>query len=198
MGNEQRTEFHRSYLKPGSVIIDIGGHTGEDTMRFIQYFGSEITILVYEPHPKYFTILTEKFKNYPQVKLFNYGLDGTARMATLSDDTDGSSVFKEGTISIELREVNQVISQYLKDSGRKEIDLLHINCEGCEFGLLEGIIDQRVTNLFKNIEMQFHYYDFKGMDNIARMCRIQEQLSITHKSSFLFKYVWENWERVDS
>jgi hypothetical protein len=45
---------------------------------------------------------------------------------------------------------------------------------------------------FKNIQVQFH--DFIIENATERMENIQKQLAKTHKITYQFNFVWENWQ----
>jgi len=46
--------------------------------------------------------------------------------------------------------------------------------------------------IFKNLQIQFH--DFIIDNANERMENIQTQLAKTHKITYQYKFVWENWE----
>ena len=98
------------------------------------------------------------------------------------------------------------------------INLLHLNCEGCEFDALEGLIDtdfvKRVQNIFVQVpndtswvilpQLGFHihcslhaYLDqFHGHDNPAKheqRCHLHELLRRTHTLHLNVPFLWETW-----
>jgi FkbM family methyltransferase len=191
-GNSGRYKHH-SYLKNNGVIVEIGGFTGEDTQTFLEQY-PDVTMHVFEPHPTYFSSLVERFKGNPKVISYPFGLDEASKIAFLVDSSDGSSAYS-GTgqkIPIFLREAVQELKSIVSQH-KKSIDLLNINCEGCEYGLLEQILEQNSAHLIENIQVQFH--PIESIDSTPRYCRIQSLLSKTHKKTFYYHYVWENWKR---
>ena len=68
---------------------------------------------------------------------------------------------------------------------------MKVNIEGGEYDLLEGLIENGLTARIRNIQVQFH--DFVP-NAYERMKNIQLSLSKTHKITYQFEFVWENWE----
>ena len=50
-------DFIRPYLKPGSVVIDIGAHIGNFTIPMMRAVGKNGLVIAYEPHPTIFKCL---------------------------------------------------------------------------------------------------------------------------------------------
>jgi hypothetical protein len=73
------------------------------------------------------------------------------------------------------------------------IDLLKINIEGGEYELLEHIIEKTLQNKIRNIQVQFHTWIENCED---RRKNIQDILRKTHKLTYNYDFVWENWERL--
>lgn len=71
----------------------------------------------------------------------------------------------------------------------KDIALCKINIEGMEYDLLEYMMP--FISEVKNLQVQFHLIE--GYDK--RYKRISEELSKTHKLTWRYPFVWENWER---
>ena len=83
------------------------------------------------------------------------------------------------------------IRQFLNDSGIDTIDLIKINIEGAEYELIEGIIDNKIHLKIKNLQIQFH--DFFP-DAKERVDILRKKLAKTHKPTYTYDFVWENWE----
>ena len=85
------------------------------------------------------------------------------------------------------------IDKILSDNNINQVDLLQINIEGDEYGLMEYMIESNTIDKFKNIQIQFHL----GIDNdIERRNIIQKNLvSKGFKNKFDYPFVWESWEK---
>jgi hypothetical protein len=80
-----------------------------------------------------------------------------------------------------------------------DIDLLTMDCEGCELEVLESLLENNMINYFKNIQFESHSHvmGFKRNDWQRRYCVIQENMSRSHRLTFQYKHMWENWRRLD-
>jgi hypothetical protein len=199
---DQGRYSHHEYLnnETDSVVIEVGGFTGVDSQKLLDIYPT-IALHIYEPHPSYFGQLVDRFIKDSRVTVYPFGVDGGYKIAFLKDSTDGSSVYdtkavhqKALGIKIVLRDAVQEFKS-LVALYDKPISLLQVNCEGCEYGLLDAIVDDEfAVGLIDNIQVQFHTMKDDG-EGLHRYCRIQSLLSRTHQQSFGFHYVWENWRR---
>ena len=91
------------------------------------------------------------------MSVHNYGLGDSTRTVLLApEDLQGQGTFamedtdQEGgeKISLDIREASLVVSNVTAGAGAQDLDLLHVNCEGCEYEMLENIIR---ANLHPNI-----------------------------------------------
>ena len=80
------------------------------------------------------------------------------------------------------------------------IDILHINCEGCEWELLSRLAD--VAGSFERInvlQVSFHNYGNDGIGALLpQYCTIREALRRTHEPVSLVPFGWERWVRKDT
>lgn len=81
--------------------------------------------------------------------------------------------------------------------GTFDIDLLTMNCEGCEFEALETILSTNVVNHLRNIQFATHSTIPGLKDPIQRYCNIQQLLMRTHRPTYQYKFIWESWRRRD-
>jgi hypothetical protein len=79
------------------------------------------------------------------------------------------------------------------DNGSVEkIDLIKINIEGGEYELLSRLIETGLIDKINNIQVQFHEVT---STSLSEMHIIQQSLSKTHKPTYQYEFVWENWVR---
>ena len=65
------------------------------------------------------------------------------------------------------------IDKILLDNNINQVDLLQINIEGDEYGLMEYMIEGNIIDKFKNVQIQFHL----GIENdVERRSNIQKNL----------------------
>ncbi len=148
-----------------------------------------------EPVPEFYNHLVTKYENYKKIKVMNVGVstDKNEATKTLYVSSDGSST----NFNINVKSVIQIktmpIDKILSDNNINQVDLLQINIEGDEYGLMEYMIESNTIDKFKNIQIQFHL----GIDNdIERRNIIQKNLvSKGFKNKFDYPFVWESWEK---
>ena len=74
------------------------------------------------------------------------------------------------------------------------IDLIKINIEGSEYDLLDHLIETGLHTIVKNFQIQFHNI---APDSKDRMENIQEKLRKTHRQTYSYEWLWENWTILD-
>jgi hypothetical protein len=83
--------------------------------------------------------------------------------------------------------------QILSDENIAEVALMKLNIEGAEYDLLEHMIANGTISQVRAIQVQFHL----AVPNAERrMEAIQSRLERTHRLTFQYRFVWENWERL--
>jgi hypothetical protein len=96
-----------------------------------------------------------------------------------------TSMFSEGNTFYDCVD----IAPFLKS----EVALVKINIEGGEYELLNYIIDTGLIKNIKNIQVQFHLIE---QDNDFVYGKLSDRLYETHKITWRYPFVWENWERL--
>ena len=185
--------FDPAGFRRGAHIIDVGSYVGEDLVEFVQKnpkLAADITILTYEPVVSIRAKLLPNVKPYPNIQVSGDGLGDhnyTTCFATTGDAThevspDDGRCTENSTI-VDVAAVVGAIAR---------IDLLHINCEGCEYRILKRLIDARATDRIDAIEVQFHL----RWVTPAQYCEIERGLrSLGYSNVYSFPFVWELWER---
>ena len=183
-------------LNNDSVVIDLGGYYGLWIDEILKKNNPNIpNIILVEPVPEFYNHLFTKYENYEKIKVMNVGVstDKNEATKTLYVSSDGSST----NFNINVKSVIQIktmpIDKILSDNNINQVDLLQINIEGDEYGLMEYMIESNTIDKFKNIQIQFHL----GIDNdIERRNIIQKNLvSKGFKNKFDYPFVWESWEK---
>lgn len=198
-GNPQIRHTHHKYLKEDSLVLEVGGNKGEDTTEFVRLYN--LRIITLEPVEEYANNLKDHFKNNPKVSVVNLGLSDKTEViyAQLSGKGgEGTSKFSEahGGTPLVLADTNEFFLK-LGTITRFQVDLMSVNCEGCEYDLLEAILSSSLVTQFKNIQFAMHS-TLLGLSNpIARYCQIQELLKRTHTPTYQYRFIWESWKRKD-
>ena len=117
--------------------------------------------------------------------------DGNNSTKTLYISNDGSSTNFTTNTSIQIETLP--IDKILSDNYINQVDLLQINIEGDEYGLMEYMIESNIIDMFKNIQIQFH---LGIINDVERRSIIQKKLiSKGFKNKFDYPFVWESWEK---
>jgi FkbM family methyltransferase len=177
-------------LNENSLVFDLGGHEGQWASDIFSRYCC--TIHIFEPVQEFAGLIEQRFSKNRKILVHKFGLASQSRKATIAVCGDGSSIFKDGR---DLREITLMrASDFFRENGIREIDLMKINIEGAEYELLEHLIEAGFTPCIKNIQVQFH--DFVPHAH-ERMVAIQARLADSHLVTYQYAFVWENWRIKD-
>ncbi|XP_061183056.1 uncharacterized protein LOC133191329 [Saccostrea echinata] len=189
---------HHKYLNSDSIVLDIGGNKGEDADAMIQAYHPG-TYLILEPINSLFTSLVEKFRGYKNVILYNFGIaskNDIFYVNVVGHGGDATSVFTENKGGkCELRVFNTTDFMYRLGVQCLDVDLITINCEGCEFDILETLISSGLISRFKHVQFATHPTLPHLERPVERYCEIQQKLARTHIIDYQYKFCWETWRR---
>lgn len=153
--------------KKDAIFFDIGANVGE-LSYFLNYYLPNSLIYSFEPNPNTFKILSEKFKERDNVRIFNYGFSSVEKNATLysyeKDSTSGhASLLKE--VFTDLYKANSIIDfqiflktldGFCKEFSVENIDYIKIDTEGFEFDILKGGTGILMENKISLIQFEFN------------------------------------------
>ncbi len=187
-------------LNSSSLIVEVGGNIGQDTSKFIQLYNS--SIISFEPLVPMAKDLIEKFKTNPKIEIQPYGLGDRARnlsVEPVDSSNTGTSIFRKISSTnssiiqqIQLLEVVQVIENIRRTKTKDGmIDMISMNCEGCEFEIIPALILNNLTQYFRIIQFATHIDVLKNASCIY--CQIEQALERTHKIIYRYTMLWEAW-----
>jgi len=146
-----------NFLNPkGGVVIDIGASIGDTPIYFCVEGAKKVIAL--EPYPYTFKLLSENVKINgcaDKIILLNagYGKDGVIRIDENFIPSSGSDLkeSKDGKgRQINLYSLKTILSMFnIKEA------VLKMDCEGCEYNLLNE--DRDTIRRFKRIQIEYHY-----------------------------------------
>lgn len=152
-------------LNKNSICIDCGANIGRVTEIFANT-GAEV--FSFEPNPFAFKILSKKFENNSKVNCFQKAVLNKETKVNLymhqynKEDnifwSQGSSIYKtKNDVNInDFIEVETVdLIKFIKNLN-KEIDILKLDIEGCEYDVLLSIINENLHNKIKHILVETH------------------------------------------
>ena len=176
-------------LSKDSIVFDLGGYKGEWASCIYSMY--QCNVQVFEPHPSFNKHLNLMFRSNSKITVYPFGLGKETEAFKLYSNEFSSSIYNKVSDSKVDITIKKFID-FINKEGIKSIDLIKINIEGGEYDLLEHILETGFMENIKNLQIQFHNF-VENSD--SRMEDIQTRLSKTHKTTYQYNYVWENWER---
>lgn len=128
--------------RDGDCIVDVGAGIGDDVVVFSRLVGNTGHVVAIEAHPATFrclakTIAANRLRNVTAIQVAVGADEGVAHLSDKQDYIGNSIVDGEGTISVRVRPLDDVINERV---GRP-ISLLKMNIEGAETAALQGMRD---------------------------------------------------------
>ena len=186
--NEKKQLRYSYPLNNKSVVFDLGGYDGQWASDIYSRYNCKIYI--FEIVKKHYKEIQNRFKKNNNIKAFNVGISNKNKTRKVYiDDTSSSTLKRKGNYeNITLAEA----AKFFKKHKINKIDLLKINIEGGEYNLLEHLIQTNFIKKITDIQVQFH--DFVPNAK-ARMQTIQKDLAKTHRLTYQYPFIWENWHK---
>ena len=198
------------YCEPHTMIVDVGSFVGDDLVKFLSRCTANLTVHTFEPVRMLRDQLLERrarlaHPEYLQSHAFGLGDSnrsvcfGQARMVGAAGTMALSSPHQRSASAC-------VAPGWIVDAAHTlrrfaRIDLLQINCEGCEYEVLERLLSwpassaQSPLAAVRAIEVQFHLA-IGPQSETSRYCRIEERLRERGYSlDYRFPFTWERWSR---
>jgi FkbM family methyltransferase len=123
----------KSYIKRGSVVIDVGANIGSHTIAYLDATGPEGKVFGYEPHPESFACLIlncpEAVTRQCAIGAFN----GVANL-TMADGNLGASFLSAEGVEVPITTLDTESSHY----PYLPVSFIKIDVEGCEPEVLIG------------------------------------------------------------
>lgn len=174
-----------------SLVLDAGGYRGDWAAKIHDRYGANIYI--FEPVPEFADDIRRRFAGNPSVRVFEFGLadkDGGARIHLDGDATSTVAKSNNHWAIVDIRDAAGFIARERID----RIDLLKINIEGGEYALLRRLLESGLIGICRDIQVQFH--EFVPNSHALRE-ELRSGLSKTHRPTYEYFFVWENWRRRD-
>lgn len=186
-GNEKRYSYH-SYLSDQSTVVEIGGFTGVDINAMRDIYGP-FRVLLFEP--LFYTKAKTTFEGDNNVEVYPYGIGSTTRKVSFA--VDGVASKPAATAHVDVTEVEiRKLADVVQELQVETVDLLQINCEGCEWEVLEELLEG--PDIFKHIQVQFHGGASWVPDRLNRYASIQDRLARRYLLVYDVPWVWQMWK----
>lgn len=183
--NSLRLDYN---LNENSIVFDLGGYEGKWAAKIFSKYCCFIHI--FEPVIEFASRIENRFSRNKKVTVYKFGLSNENKISKILIDKNSSSFYKSGKEVTNARLVRAV--DFIKKNRIEKIDLMKINIEGGEYDLLEHLIVSGFIKKIKNIQIQFHDFIPNAKE---RMESIQKELKKTHRLTYQYIFVWENWVR---
>lgn len=184
------------------VIVDIGGNVGDDVSLFVQH-NPQARIFTFEPMPKVFQQLKGRFADNPNVFAQNFACSDKNGQMELTIDPEGGngigatmmdSKVEGEHVQVQLRDVDEILAWVEKETGQVP-DLLSMNCEGCEYTVMQRLSDKGWLGKIPNVQLSWHVAgDVKG--RVGKRCEFESLLWKTHTRKWKSGFGWVAWQKL--
>lgn len=178
-------------LTPESVVLDCGGYEGRFAAGIYDRYGCTVHVL--EPVKHFYDGIVLRFgADHPKVRVHNIGIGSTCRTDRFSIKGDMTGPYADNpeTESVSIVGVDRLFS--VLGLWLIGVDVMKLNIEGGEFETIEALMDGKMINNVRNIQVQWHSV---VPDYQARYDALQAKLAQTHHLTFDHGWVWQNWAR---
>ena len=150
-------ESYKELRIPNSIIVDIGANIGDSAIYFA--LSGAKKVIAIEPQLKSYESLVSNVKlNKIESIILPLRAGVGARHeilsmgASISNPSGGTSLNpKYGGEQLEIIDLRYIVDNFLSD-----VNLLKIDCEGCEYDFFDGASTEDLRR-FKRIVMEYHY-----------------------------------------
>jgi len=164
-------EFIASFLPENPIILEAGGHYGEDTERLSLKWPKGL-IYTFEPNPEAYTRLEAIGKYYNNIKTFPFGIFSHTGYYTfnLNPLTDGSSsLFNDNKVpgvtwyqDTPITVFCKNLDEWAEENGVTHIDYMWLDMEGAEY--LTLLHAPKILDTVSVISTEVNFREFrKGM-----------------------------------
>ena len=148
------------------TFFDVGGNRGYYTSIILSEFNSPTTH-VFEPVPRLYNILDNKFGGFDNVTLNNFGCsDDVGSMsfyeivAPGNEDAEGLSSFNYRPVygrfnCNEIMVDTIVLDEYINENNITNVDFIKVDTEGHELQVLKGLKNSLDRNIIKYIQIEY-------------------------------------------
>ncbi|HLX68179.1 MAG TPA: FkbM family methyltransferase [Verrucomicrobiae bacterium] len=129
-------------LRPGMTVMDVGANVGLLARQFCRQVGSSGRVYAFEPDPLTFQFLefnTRSFKNKELTQCAVSDNQGPALLHLNFTSGTGNSLLNQGHSTESVPVTCVSLDEFLKQRGNPSVDVIKIDVEGAELGVLRGM-----------------------------------------------------------
>ena len=134
------TQFVRSVVQPGEVVIDIGANVGWYSTLLSEQVGASGRVYGFEPNLAAYRLLTESAKQYPQLEIIPAAVTDYEGEAELNVSLYGeqSSIGDIPTAVAKQKCSVTTLDTFLQSRGEAFVHFVKCDAEGAELSILRG------------------------------------------------------------
>ena len=184
-------EYIKPFLPENPVILEAGGHYGEDTVILARRWPLA-RIYTFEPCPTYYKRLSLAIKDYPQIHSFPYGLYSRTGVYAfyVSQKWDGaSSLLKDNNFPDVIYEDRQItvhcknLDEWAEELHVDHIDYIWLDMEGAELEMLKA--SPNILKTVRAISCELNHCEFR-----KGMCHFKEMKTFLEEQGFTLYKIW--------
>jgi hypothetical protein len=179
IANDMEKKRYEYDLKPNDVVVDLGAYTGSFAETIHSKYGCQVICV--EP-----TNAANHLSACPWATVVNAAASVDNIPMKFGGAFYYTSLFVEG--EGETYPCFDVLELIID----QEIALLKCNTEGCEYLLLDRILDADLMKNIKYLQVQFHKLNETSQ---YKRAAIQQRLLKTHEQMWNVDFCWESWHR---
>lgn len=125
-------------IKRPIVMFDVGANIGDYTQAVVDTL-MEVEVYAFEPNPRTFDYLTQRFREVAKVKVFNYAVGRYSEDGFISESKEydpSSTVFFSADRGLPIKIVR--LKDFVRSRGIQNVDFLKIDAEGMDLEVLLG------------------------------------------------------------
>jgi len=187
--NMAETERLRCYfpLERHSLVLDIGGYTGEWASRMLDFYGCRME--VFEPVEEYASAARRTLIG-TGAHVHEFGLGAVCEERLIQPDLDATQTQpgEDGSLFVRMERAADAFERL----SIRDADLMKVNIEGGEYELMPHLLDAGWLPRVRFLLIQWH-----RTGPWQAIGSLRQRIEQTHELLWSFPWVWEAWQRVD-
>lgn len=157
------TESYKNFDYKNKIVFDIGGFIGISALYFVLNGAKKVN--TFEVNEEVYNVLLNNISNNNysnKITAFNTGIsdDYKEKFLNITEIRGSSGFFNEFSKSMNIKEKRKIKLIPFNTVMKENVDILKIDCEGCEFEILNNILDNKlIEKINEGIILEAHYLD---------------------------------------
>jgi len=159
------TDLFKNLLEPGMVFVDVGANIGYFSLLAAKLVGQEGKVYAFEPEPGNHGLLRKNIEinSYSNIQAIQKAISDKTESTLLflsALDTGSHSLYSEAARGVQesVEITTTTIDEFLESEGWPSINLMKIDVEGAELGVLAGM--ESLVERSPNMKLVVEYCPF--------------------------------------